>query len=99
MCPGVRALLYLQDFLRTPLTIPGRLEIGLPRLDCCPSFDFCFELLVNRASFLVRVRHFALLLDLKMFLTSPAVAMWRSNKYKNLTTIQDNQKYEVFRFA
>ena len=29
---------------------------------------------MNRASFLVRVRHFALVLDLKMYLTSPAVA-------------------------
>ena len=33
------------------------------------------EFLVNRVSFLVRFRHFALMLDLKMYLTSPAVAM------------------------
>ena len=41
----------------------------------CPSFDFCFEFLVNRTSFLGLFRHFALILDLKMNLMSPAVAI------------------------
>ena len=38
-------------------------------------FFLVFEFLVNRDSFLVPDRHFALLLDLKVYLTSPAVAM------------------------
>ena len=39
------------------------------------AFYLCFGFLVNRSSFLVPDPHFALLLDLKMYLTSPAVAM------------------------
>ena len=38
-------------------------------------FLFVLKFLVNRASFLVPDRHFALMLDLKMHLQSPAVAM------------------------
>ena len=72
----VKALLCLRDFLRTPLTVLEGLAIGFPMLHRRPSFDCCFELLVDRASFLVPHRHFALLLDLKMYLTSPAVAMF-----------------------
>ena len=37
----------------TPPTIPEGLAIGLPMLDCYPSYSFCFGFLVNRASFLV----------------------------------------------
>ena len=70
----VQALLHLRDFLSTPLTIPEGLAIGLPMLDCYPSF-FCFGFLVIRASSLVPDRHFALLLDKKMYLMSPVVAM------------------------
>ena len=44
-------------------------------LDFHPSFDFYFGFMVNHVSFLVPDRHFALLLDLKMYLLSPAVAM------------------------
>ena len=40
-----------------------------------PLFIFVLGFSLNRASFLVPDRHFALLLDLKMYLTSPAVAM------------------------
>ena len=69
-------LLYLRDYLRTPLTILEGLANGRPRPELCyPSFDFCFEFLVNHASFLVRNRHLALMMDLKMHKTGPAVAM------------------------
>ena len=57
----------------------------------CPSF-FCFELLVDRAGFPVPRRHFALLLDLKMFLMSPAVAMQKTSWRQNLTTIPGQQE-------
>ena len=40
-----------------------------------PLFILLFEFLGDRAGFLVPDRHFALLLDLQMFLMSPAVAM------------------------
>ena len=36
-CVWVQALLYLRDFLRTPLTILGGLAIGFPMLHRCPS--------------------------------------------------------------
>ena len=71
----VQALLYLLDFLSTPLTIPEGLAIGLPMLDCYLSFSLCFGFLVHRASFLVSDRHFALMLDLEVYLASPAIAM------------------------
>ena len=44
-------------------------------LDGLPSFYFCSRFLVDRASFLLPDRHFALWLDLKMHLMSPVVAM------------------------
>ena len=53
---------------------------------------------MNRASFLVLDRHFALLLDLKMYLTSLAVAMWRMNSYQNWTTIKGQQEVRHFLF-
>ena len=59
-----------------PLTVPEGLANGRARLDCY-SF-FCFGFLVDRASFLVLHRQFALLLDLKMYLMSPAVASKRT---------------------
>ena len=70
-----------------------RVSMVIPLLLCC------FEFLVNRASFLVRVRHFALVLDLKMYVTSPAVAMQRTNWYQNWTTIQGQQEVRNFRFC
>ena len=51
-------------------------------------FGFFF---VNRASFLVPDRHIALLLDLKIYLMSPAVAMQKTNWYHDLTTIHGQQ--------
>ena len=63
-------------------TILEGLATGRPMIHRYPSLYFCFYFLVNRASFLVRVRHFALMLDLKMSWTSPAVAMYRTNWYK-----------------
>ena len=62
-----------------------------------PFILFVFGFLVMRASFLVPDRHFALLLDLiKMFLMSPAVAMWKTKGYQNLTTIQGQQEVRYF---
>ena len=49
-----------------PLAILEGLANSLPILDCYPFLFFCFEGLVDRASFLVPDRHFALLLDLEM---------------------------------
>ena len=61
----VQALLNLPDFLWTPLTIPEGPAIGFPMLDCCPSFFvFFFGGELNRHSFLLPDRHFALGLDL-----------------------------------
>ena len=54
------------------------------------------EFSVNRASFLVPHRDFALLLDLTMQLMSPAVAMKRTDWYQIWTTIQGQQ--EVLNF-
>ena len=84
---------HLKRFWKVPQTVV--------RGDCYPSFFyFCFELLVNRSSFLVRFRHFALMLDLKMCLTSPAVAMWRTNwYYQNWTRIQGRQEVRNFPFC
>ena len=83
---------HLKRFWKVPQTVV--------RGDCYPSFFyFCFELLVNRSSFLVRFRHFALMLDLKMCLTSPAVAMWRTNWYQNWTRIQGRQEARNFPFC
>ena len=48
-----------------PLAILEGLANRLPILDCYPLY-FLFECLVDRASFLVPDRHFALLLDLEM---------------------------------
>ena len=45
---------------------------------------------MNRDSFLVLDRHFAVLLEMKMYLTSPAVAVWRTNlhhNYKNYSLV------------
>ena len=54
---------------------------------------------MNRASFLVPDRHFALLLDLMMYLTSPAVAKQMMNWYRNLTTIRGQQEVRSFPFG
>ena len=57
---------------------------------------FLFLFWVNLASFLVPDRHFALVLDLKMYLMSPAVSMLRINWYQDLTRIQGQQEVRHF---
>ena len=49
----------------------------------------CFG--VNRASFLVRVRHFALVLDLKMYVTSPVPV-----HFQNFSVIWSKMNGETF---
>ena len=51
---------------------------------------------MDRASFLVQVRHFGLLLDLKMYLTSPAVSILRN---QILTTTQGQPEVRSFPFC
>ena len=53
---------------------------GRPNVDCHPFFCFRFGFLRDRTSFLELFRHFALILDLKMNLMSPAVAMLRTKR-------------------
>ena len=50
--PSLLALLYLRDFLWTPLTILGDLAIDYSLLDCCPCFYFCFLVFVGSPRFL-----------------------------------------------
>ena len=95
MC-AARALEHLRDFLGTPPTIPESLAIGFPMLHRCPSLYFCFGFLVYHASFRIVT---SLLLDLKMWLMSPTMAMQRMNSNQNLTTIQGQQEVRRFPFS
>ena len=79
MC-AVQALLRPLDYLRPPPTIQEGLPNGRPNLDCHTSLYFGSGLLgLSRAIFLVLVCHHARLLDLKMYWTSPAVSMLKTN--------------------
>ena len=72
----VLALLYVRDYLWTPLTVLGDLAIDNSLLDCCPSFNFLFWFLLDRLGFptLERAyRHFVVLLD--SYPMCPAVPM------------------------
>ena len=88
-CLRVLALLYLRDRLWTPLTTPEGLGSCFSMPNCNRPFLFMFWVFGESRQFPgERVRHFAVMLYFQMYLTSPAVAMLKTNWHQKLTAIQ-----------
>ena len=74
-CVRVQALLYLRNFLRTPSPNLEGFAIVVPRLDCYPFLFWFWVFGDSHEFFLVLDHHFALLLDLKMYLVNLSVTV------------------------
>ena len=108
---GCWQFLFPPDFFWTLPTTQEDLPTGRPNSSCHPSFYFCFGLR-DRTSFLEPLRHFALILNLKMnlqqvapvpwvlvlplFSTSPVIEMLKTHCFQNWRITLERQEVRSY---